>query len=632
MSAVNPATPGQVNQATREQWHELAQQLRVDSIRCTTAAGSGHPTSSMSAADLLAVLLGGYLRYDFANPKTPNNDHLIFSKGHASPLVYSVFKAAGAISDAELLTLRKRGSRLEGHPTPILPWVDVATGSLGQGLPIGVGVGLAGKYLDKLPYRVWVVLGDSEMAEGSIWEALELGGHYALNNLIGILDMNRLGQRGETMLGWNGDAYAARAKAFGWHAIEIDGHNLDEIARAYDEATRQTDAPTLIIARTIKGKGFSEIENKDGWHGKALPPDMADRAIKELGGVRNIVTQVHKPENLQPAERPAPQPVQLPTYEKGSSAATRSAYGDALKALGAARSDIVAVDGEVSNSTYAETFAKAYPDRFFEQYIAEQQMVAAAVGLQVRGYVPFASTFAAFFTRAYDFIRMAAVSQANIRLVGSHAGVSIGEDGPSQMALEDLAMMRAVFGSVVLYPCDANQAARLVEAMADQKGISFLRTTREKTPVIYGPDEQFPIGGSRVVRESAEDRVTVVGAGVTLHEALKAADQLKSEGIAVRVIDAYSVKPIDAKTLHAAAQATGGRIVVVEDHWFEGGLGDAVLDAFAGTEQQAPGSALPRVLKLAVHAMPGSATPEQELEDAGISASHIVAAVKSLLG
>jgi transketolase len=585
----------------------------------------------MSAADLLAVLLAGYLRYDFNNPKTPNNDHLIFSKGHASPLLYSVFKAAGAISDDELMTLRKRGSRLEGHPTPVLPWVDVATGSLGQGLPIGVGVGLAGKYLDKLPYHVWVVLGDSEMAEGSIWEALELGSHYALNNLIGILDMNRLGQRGETMLGWNGDAYAARAKSFGWRAIEIDGHNLDEIAHAYDEATRVTDAPTLIIARTIKGKGFSEIENKNGWHGKALPQDMADRAIKELGGVRNLVVQVQKPENLQPAERSAPQPVQLPKYEKGSSVATRSAYGDALKALGAARSDIVAVDGEVSNSTYAETFANAFPDRFFEQYIAEEQMVASAVGLQVRGYVPFASTFAAFFTRAYDFIRMAAVSQANIRLAGSHAGVSIGEDGPSQMALEDLAMMRAVFGSTVLYPSDANQAAQLVEAMADTKGISFLRTTREKTPVIYGPDEQFPIGGSRVVRQSDRDHVTVVGAGVTLHEALKAADQLQGEGVAIRVIDAYSVKPIDAKTLHAAAQATGGRIVVVEDHWFEGGLGDAVLDAFAGTEAQAPGGALPRVLKLAVHQMPGSATPEQEIEDAGISASHIVAAVKSLL-
>jgi transketolase len=638
MSATNPATSQttaqtiQGGQASRDQWHELAQQLRVDSIRCTTAAGSGHPTSSMSAADLLAVLLAGYLRYDFANPKTPNNDHLIFSKGHASPLLYSVYKAAGAISDDELMTLRKRGSRLEGHPTPVLPWVDVATGSLGQGLPIGVGVGLAGKYLDKLPYRIWVILGDSEMSEGSIWEALELGGHYALNNLIGVLDMNRLGQRGETMLGWNGDAYAARAKAFGWHAIEIDGHNLDEIARAYNEATRVTDAPTLIVARTIKGRGFSEIENKNGWHGKALPQDMADRAIKELGGVRNLVVQVQKPENLQPAERPASQPVQLPKYDKGSLVATRSAYGDALKALGAARSDIVAVDGEVSNSTYAETFANAFPDRFFEQYIAEEQMVASAVGLQVRGYVPFASTFAAFFTRAYDFIRMAAVSQANIRLVGSHAGVSIGEDGPSQMALEDLAMMRAVFGSTVLYPSDANQAARLVETMADTKGISFLRTTREKTPVIYGTDEEFPIGGSRVVRQSDRDQVTVVGAGITLHEALKAADQLQGEGVAIRVIDAYSVKPIDAKTLQAAAQATGGRIVVVEDHWFEGGLGDAVLDAFAGTEAQAPSGTLPRVLKLAVHQMPGSATPEQGLEDAGISASHIAAAVKSLLG
>ena len=339
MSATNPATGQTIQggQASRNQWHELAQQLRVDSIRCTTAAGSGHPTSSMSAADLLAVLLAGYLRYDFANPKTPNNDHLIFSKGHASPLLYSVYKAAGAITDDELLTLRKRGSRLEGHPTPVLPWVDVATGSLGQGLPIGVGVGLAGKYLDKLPYHIWVVLGDSEMAEGSIWEAMELGAHYKLNNLIGILDMNRLGQRGETMLGWNGDAYAARAKAFGWHAIEIDGHDLDEIDHAYDEATRGTDAPTLIIARTIKGKGFSEIENKNGWHGKALPQDMADRAIQELGGERNLVVQVHKPENLQPAERPAPQPVQLPKYEKGSSVATRTAYGDALKALGAAR-------------------------------------------------------------------------------------------------------------------------------------------------------------------------------------------------------------------------------------------------------------------------------------------------------
>jgi transketolase len=622
----------QTDPATLNQWHELAQQLRVDSIRCSTKAGSGHPTSSMSAADLMAVLMSEYLRYDFANPHNPNNDHLIFSKGHASPLLYSIYKAAGAISDEELMTLRQRGSRLEGHPTPVLPWVDVATGSLGQGLPIGVGVGLAGKYLDKLPFHIWVLLGDSEMAEGSIWEALELAGHYQLSNLIGILDMNRLGQRGETMLGWNGDAYAARAKAFDWHTIEIDGHDLSQVNDAYREALQQMTQPTLIIARTVKGKGFPEIENQNGWHGKALPTDMADRAIAELGGVRNIVIQVHAPDALQPATRPKTAELQLPTYPSGTPVATRSAYGDALKALGAARSDVVGLDGEVSNSTYAETFAKAYPDRFFEQYIAEQQMTATAVGLQVRGYVPFASTFAAFFSRAYDFIRMAAISRANIRLCGSHAGVSIGEDGPSQMALEDLAMMRAVHGSTVLYPSDANQTAQLVAEMAEQKGIVYLRTTREKTPIIYGPEERFPIGGSRVARQSDSDQATVVGAGITLHEALKAAETLKGEGINIRVIDLYSVKPVDVKTLRDAASATGGRIVTVEDHWREGGLGAAVLDAFAGTDEQQPAATMPTVVKLAVHHMPDSATPDQELEEAGINAAAIVIAVKQLLG
>jgi transketolase len=629
MSTIEQASP---SAATREQWHELAQQLRVDSIRSTTTAGSGHPTSSMSAADLMAVLLAGYLRYDFANPKNPNNDHLIFSKGHASPLLYSIYKAAGAIGDAELLTLRKQGSRLEGHPTPVLTWVDVATGSLGQGLPIGVGIGLAGKYLDKLPYRIWVLLGDSEMAEGSIWEALELGGHYALNNLIGILDMNRLGQRGQTMLGWDAPVYVARAQAFGWHAIAIDGHDLDAIAQAYDEALKQEDQPTLIVAQTIKGKGFAEIENKNGWHGKALPADMAQRAIAELGGERHIVVQVHLPQDLQPEPRPASQPVQLPIYQPGTQVATRTAYGDALKALGTANAEVVALDGEVGNSTYTEYFEQAFPNRFFEQYIAEQQMVAAAVGLQVRGYIPFAATFGAFFTRAYDFIRMAAISRANIRLCGSHAGVSIGEDGPSQMALEDIAMFRAVYGSTVLYPCDPNQTAHLVKTMADAPGILYLRTTREKMPVIYPPGDLFPIGGSRVVRESEGDQVTVVAAGVTLHEALKAYETLKSEGIAIRVIDAYSVKPIDAQTLQAAARATGGHILVVEDHWFEGGLGDAVLDAFAGTEAQPPSEPLPQITKLAVRTMPGSATPEQELEAAGISAVHIVHTVKEIVG
>ncbi|MGZ3638890.1 MAG: transketolase [Ktedonobacterales bacterium] len=618
--------------ASTQEWHELAQQLRVDSIRATTTAGSGHPSSSMSAADLLAVLLYEHLHYDFQNPKNPHNDHLIFSKGHAAPLLYAAFKAAGAISDQELLTLRKFGSRLEGHPVPVLPYVDVATGSLGQGLPIGVGIALAGKYLDKFDYRVWVLLGDSEMSEGSIYEALELGAHYKLNNLIGILDMNRLGQRGETMLGWNGEAYAARARSFGWHPIVIDGHNLDQIQAAYTEAERQTDTPTLIIARTIKGKGFSEIENQPGWHGKALPPDAAQRAIAELGGERNIIANVQKPQSSSQPERPTAQPLQLPQYEKGSSVATRTAYGDGLKALGAARPDVVALDGEVSNSTYAETFAKAFPDRYFEQYIAEQQLIGSAVGLSVRGYEPFASTFAAFFSRAYDFIRMAAISRANIKLCGSHAGVSIGEDGPSQMALEDLAMMRAVFGSVVLYPSDANQTAKLLPTMADYHGISFLRTTREKTPVLYGPEESFPVGGSKVLRQSANDRVTVVAAGITLHETLAAYDQLQKDGIAIRVIDAYSVKPIDTKTLHEAAQATNGQIVVVEDHWIEGGLGDAVLEAFSGSEEQAVSGPLPKVTKLAVHEMPGSGTPAELLDAAGISAKHIVATVKKLVG
>jgi transketolase len=636
--------------ATQEQWHELAQQLRVDSIRSTTAAGSGHPSSSMSAADLLAVLMYEHLHYDFQNPHNPNNDHLIFSKGHAAPLLYSVFKAAGVLSDTEMMTLRKFGSRVEGHPVPVLPWVDVATGSLGQGLPIAVGLGIAGKYLDKLPYHMWVLLGDSEMAEGSIYEALELGGHYKLNNVVGILDMNRLGQRGETMLGWNGDAYAARAHAFGWHAVEIDGHDYGQIQAAYQEALRQTDTPTLIIARTVKGKGFPEIENLNGWHGKAFLPDAAVRAIKELGGERNIIVNVQKPQSSAQPQRGTERKLQLPTYQTGSQVATRTAYGDALKALGAARPDVVAVDGEVSNSTYAETFAKAFPDRFFEQYIEEEQMVGTAVGLSVRGYTCFASTFAAFFSRAYDFVRMAAISRANIKLCGSHAGVSIGEDGPSQMALEDLAMMRAVFGSTVLYPCDPNETAHLMEAMADHRGIFYLRTTRAKTPVIYGPEERFPVGGSKVLRQSDGDRVTVVAAGVTLHEALKAYDQLKSDGIAVRVIDAYSVKPIDARTLREAAAATKGLIVTVEDHWLQGGLGDALLEAFAGTaEQQVPTSVvstmhsasslsyerqapLPKVTKLAVHEMPGSGKPEELLHAAGIDAASIVATVKQLVG
>lgn len=610
-----------------QQWTNLAQQLRVDSIRCTTAAGSGHPTSSMSAADLMSVLMLSYLHYDFNAPKNPNNDHLIFSKGHAAPLLYSMYKAAGAIEDEELLTLRKFGSRLEGHPTPVLPWVDVATGSLGQGLPIAVGVATAGKYLDKLPYHVWTLLGDSESAEGSIYEAFHIAAHYNLNNLTAVIDVNRLGQRGETELGWNTEAYVARGQAFGWNAFAIDGHNYDEINSAYERASQATDRPTLIVAKTKKGKGVSFLEDKPGWHGKALNKDQEEQAIKELNpAVRSTVFPVQKPAAGEPAPEAAKKPVELPRYELKDSVATRKAYGDALTALGAANPDVVAMDGEVSNSTYAEEFAKAYPERYFEQYIAEQQLVASAVGMSVRDKIPFASTFAAFFTRAYDFVRMAAISRANIRLVGSHAGVSIGEDGPSQMALEDLSMFRAVFGSTVLYPSDANQTAQLIAEMADHSGIVYMRTTREKTPVLYSADEKFSIGGSRVVHQSDKDQATIVAAGITLHEALKAYDQLASENIHVRIIDAYSVKPIDDETLMAAAQEAGAKIITVEDHWPEGGLGDAVLEVFS--QADAP---LPQVVKLAVESMPGSGTPAQLLEEAGISAHDIVQAVKALI-
>jgi transketolase len=604
----------------RERWQELGQQLRVDSVRAAAAAGSGHPTSSMSAADLMAVLFDKYLRYDFDHPESPANDHLVFSKGHASPLVYSLFKAAGAITDEELLTFRKFGSRLEGHPTPALPGVDVATGSLGQGLPIAVGIALAGKELDRLPYRVWVVCGDSEMAEGSMWEAFEHAAHYRLDNLTAIIDVNRLGQRGETMHGWDLDSYVRRAEAFDWHAIAIDGHDVDEIDAAYAAALGVAGRPTVIVARTIKGKGVSAVEDKDGMHGKALEDPEA--SISELGGERNLRTEVAAREPAEPHAFPGAE-LELPRYALGDEVATRKAYGDALAQLGSADGGVVALDGEVSNSTYAEIFAAAHPERFFEMYIAEQQMVAAAVGLQVRGWKPFASTFAAFFTRAYDFIRMAAVSRATMALSGSHAGVSIGEDGPSQMALEDLAMMRAVGGSTVLYPCDANQTAKLVAAMGELEGISYLRTTRSATPVVYGPDEDFPVGGSRVLRESDEDEVTIVGAGITVVEALAAAEALAGEGISARVVDCYSVKPIDAEGLREAASATGA-VVTAEDHWPEGGLGEAVLSALAELDDQ------PAVIQLAVAGMPGSGKPAELLAAAGIDREHIADAARRL--
>jgi transketolase len=610
-----------------KQLHDLGQQLRVDAVHAAAAAGSGHPTSSMSAADLMAVLLAEHLRYDFTAPRHPGNDRLIFSKGHASPLLHAMYRAAGVVDDDELLSFRALGSRLEGHPTPRLPWVDVATGSLGLGLPAGAGMALAAARLEHSPYQVWVLCGDGELAEGSMWEAFELAGYERLDNLTAIVDVNRLGQRGETRHGWDTGAYARRIGAFGWHTIEIDGHDVEAIDAAYTEALETRGAPTAILARTMKGRGVAAVQDAEGAHGKPLP--STEEAIAELGGIRNIQVPVHPP-HTPAGQHTAAAAVNgsrlvLPEYEPGEQVATRTAFGAALAALGAARPDVVVLDGEVSDSTRTQDFARQHPDRFFEMFIAEQQMAAAALGMQARGWVPFAATFAAFWARAYDFIRMAAISQANLKLIGSHAGVSIGQDGPSQMGLEDLAMFRAVHDSVVLYPCDANQTAALTAGLLAHRGIGYLRLTRGDTPVIYQPGEQFPIGGSRVLRAGDADQVTIIAAGITVHEALRAADSLAAGALPARVIDLYSVKPVDTQVLRAAAADTGC-FVTVEDHWPEGGLGDAVLAAFANGHQA------PRITKLAVHAMPGSATPGEQLHAAGIDAKAIEAAARALAG
>lgn len=605
---------------------ELAAQLRVDSIRASTSAGSGHPTSSMSAADLLATLMSRHLRYDWDEPDAPGNDHLIFSKGHASPLLYALYKAAGVVSDEELMTgYRRVDERLEGHPTPVLPWVDVATGSLGQGLPDAVGIALSATYLEKAPYRVWVLCGDSEMAEGSMWEALDKASLYGLTNLVTIVDVNRLGQRGPTDLGWDLEAYQRRVEAFGARAIVLDGHDADAIDAALAEADGDLDRPLVILARTVKGKGYPEVEDADGWHGKPLPEDKAEEAIAGLGGERHLLVRGPKPPQL---ERPASEvgTPTMPTFATGEDVATRKAYGAALAALGDVDPRIVALDGEVSNSTGTGTFAEKHPDRFFEMFIAEQQLVAAATGLSTRGHIAFASSFAAFLTRAADFLRMAPVSRVDLRMVGSHAGVEIGADGPSQMGLEDLAMFAALQGSTVLYPSDGTSTAALVQQMVETSGVSYLRTTRGAYPGLYEAGEEFPVGGSKTLVESEQDDVTLIGAGVTVHEALSAAASLAEQGTRVRVIDAYSVKPIDADGIRAAVEATGGRVVVAEDHHAEGGLGAAVLAALAAE----PVTDL-RFAHLAVDGVPGSGTSAELLEWAGIDAAHIAEAARSLL-
>ena len=594
-------------------------------LTASTAAGSGHPTSSLSAVELMtALLFGGIFRYDLDNPQFPNNDRLIFSKGHATPLFYSLWVAAGKLTGEYFeANYRKFGSPLEGHPSVTFPYVEAATGSLGQGLSVGVGLAINARYLDMLPYRTYVLLGDSEMAEGSVWEAMELAAHYKLDNLVGIGDINRLGQRGETMYGWDIQSYVNRVWAFGWETIPVDGHSLQEVLAAYEKALTVKGKPVMILAKTIKGKGVSFIEDKNGWHGKALNQEECDRALGELGDVDlNIRGEMARPENKTP-EVPPSVPVASFDYPPDKKVATRKAYGNALARLGPANLNIVSIDGEVSNSTMAEIFGKACPDRFFEMYIAEQNMADVGLGLATRGKIPFASTFAAFWCRAFDQIRMAQYSEPNLKFVGSHAGVSIGYDGPSQMGLEDLAMFRALGDSVVVYPADAVATERLVEEMVKHRGIAYMRTTREATPILYSPDDQFPLGGCKVLRHSQKDRATVVGAGITLFEALAAYDTLQKMGIAIRVIDLYSIKPIAAATLADAAQATG-TILTVEDHYPAGGIGEAVMSALAA-------KAVP-VYCLAVTKKPKSGSPEELLNYEDISREAIVKKVREILG
>lgn len=600
----------------------VANQLRIDSIAATTAAGSGHPSSSCSAADIVAALFFGHMRYDPKNPRYHNNDRFILSKGHAAPVLYAVWAENGFLQPNQLTTLREITSDIEGHPTPRLPFVDVATGSLGQGLSVGVGMALAAR-LDGLDYRTYVLLGDGECAEGSVWEAASLAGIRKLNNLAAIVDVNRLGQSEATAFGHNLDVYQKRFDAFGWRTEVIDGHDMDEILEVLAAAGLGTQ-PLAIIAKTFKGAGVSFIQDKDAWHGKALSKEEADRAIAELQPKAKAARELSIP---RPADAPAPNIDPPPTfppldYNKGDKVATREAYGNALARIGAVDTRVVALDGDTKNSTYSEKFLKKFPERFFECYIAEQNMVGVATGLGTRGKVPFASTFAAFFTRAHDQVRMAGHSLANIKLVGSHVGVSIGEDGGSQMGLEDLAMMRAVADSVVLYPSDAVATEKLVEQMALHRGFCFLRTSRPKTPVLYGNGEDFPIGGAKVLRQSGNDVATVVAAGVTVFEALKAADALAKEGVNVTVIDAYSVKPLARAEIRNAAQKTRNTVVTVEDHYPEGGLGDAV----AG-ELSADGI---KVHKLAVYELPRSGKPEELLAKYRIDADAIMARVKSL--
>ncbi|MBD3331573.1 transketolase [candidate division GN15 bacterium] len=614
-----------LSRSKRKQLEDLAQLIRYWSVVSTTEAGSGHPTTAMSATDLMTTLVfGGFYRFDVQKPNDPNNDRLVFSKGHASPLLYGLYGAAGAISEREIMSLRKFGSRLEGHPAMTFPYTEAATGSLGQGLSVGVGMALNAKYVDKLPYMTYVLLGDSEMTEGQVAEAMNLATHYKLGNLVGILDVNRLGQRGPTMYGHRVAEHERRIKACGWRTITVDGHSIPKIFNAYKRAVSGGDKPTMIIAKTLKGKGVSFVENKDGWHGKPIPAEELQKALDQLGPVNKKARgKIAKPPRRK-IKKVAKKRVKDPDYSTVDKLPTRKAYGNALARLFQAFPNMVVLDAETSNSTYTNIFQKAHPDRFFEMFIAEQNMVSAALGLARRDKLVCASSFAAFLSRACDQIRMAQYAEPHMIINGSHAGVAIGQDGPSQMALEDIAMFRSILDSIVLYPSDAYSAERLTEAaLREKKGIIYIRTSRNATPVIYRKSEKFKIGGSKTVYRSKKDQITVVAAGITLHETLKAYEELKKQKINIRVIDLYSVKPIDKTTLRRAARETKG-ILTVEDHFREGGIGEAVRSVF----EQCP---VP-IVNLAVHRRPTSGSPGELLDHQSISARAIVPQVLKMIG
>lgn len=609
---------------SKEVLQDIANRLRVHSIAATNASKSGHPTSCSSLAEIMSVLFFNVMRLDTNEPKHKSSDRFVLSKGHAAPILYAAWAEAGLFSSKDLLQLRKIDSDLEGHPTPRLNFVDVATGSLGQGLSIACGMAYVGKHYDRASYRVYCIVGDGESCEGSIWEALHFAGHYKLNNLCVVFDINRLGQSGPTSLEHNMDTYRKRLEAFGFHAQVVDGHDVEALSRAFEIAAQNKDQPSALLAQTFKGKGFPEIENLENWHGKPLM-DRGEEIIK------NLQDHVKTEHGLKPLKVIDDCPtvdisnIKLstpPNYKPGDSVATRLAYGVALAKLAANNDRVIGLDGDTKNSTYSEKLKNVFPDRYIECYIAEQNLAGVAIGAACRDRtVAFASTFAAFLTRAFDQIRMAAISQSNVNFAGSHCGVSIGEDGPSQMGLEDIAMFRSIPNCTVFYPSDAVSAERSVEIAANTKGICFIRTSRPATKILYSNDEVFEIGKAKILRKSEQDKVLVIGAGVTLHEALDAATKL-ADDVSVRILDPFTIKPLDADSIKFHAKECGGNVVVVEDHYPEGGIGEAVLSVLAEERGTC-------VKHLAVREIPKSGPPNALLEKYGINSSAIIKAVKS---